>query len=68
MDFFKNFLARSSPKADNEYRLYFCNERSGNMIQGRSGFSRMRTNCRWRRDDAFCTNLLTVREAADNYT
>ncbi len=38
------------------------------MIQSRSGFSRMRTNCQWRRDDAFYTNLLTIREAAYNDT
>ena len=67
MDFFKNFLVRTSLKVDNKYRLRLCNDRGGNMIRSRSGFSRMRTNRRWRRDDAFCTNLLTVREAADNY-
>ena len=68
MDFFKNSLARPSLKADNSYSLHLCNERGGYMIQSRSGFSRMRTNRQWRRDDVFCANLLTVREAAKNYT
>ena len=68
MDFFKNFLARPSLKADNSYSLHLCNERGGYMIQSRSGFSCMRANRQARCDDDFCTNLLTVREAANNYT
>ena len=68
MDFFKNFLVRTTLKVDNKCRLCLCNERGGYMIQSRSGFSRMRTNRQWRRDDVFCANLLTVREAAKNYT
>ena len=68
MDFFKNSLVRTTLKVDNKCRLRLCNERGGYMIQSRSGFSRMRTNRQWRRDDVFCANLLTVREAAKNYT
>ena len=68
MDFFKNFLVRPPLRAHNNHRLNLCNERGGYMIQSRSGFSRMRTNRQWRRDDVFCANLLTVREAAKNYT
>lgn len=38
------------------------------MIQSCSGFSRMRTNRRWMCYDVLCTDLLTVREVANNYT
>ncbi len=68
MDFFKNFLVRPSLEVDNKYRLRLCNEKGGYMIQSRGGFYRMRTNRRWRCDDVFLYEFLTVREAANNYT
>ena len=68
MDFFKNSLAKLLLRVDNNDGLHLRDERGGNMIRSRSGFSRMRTNSRWMCYDVLCTDLLTVREVANNYT
>jgi len=57
VDFFKNFLVRTSLKVDNKYRLRLCNEGGGYMIQSHSAFSCLGLSYRSRCGSAFYINL-----------